>query len=146
MTSNFIVSQPRRATQNPLVYFISIRQGELTRILAGCAIVNPGLVVELVKQLRPADLVDEHARKFVLAIKPNSTNQDLVALAFDLGLAVEYTFWMLIADEHLWDLNNTARSAADEIKALTITKTTLHSLSSWIAETARYGAYRGAAA
>lgn len=116
-----------------------IRQNELTRTLAGCAITEPGLVVELVRKLRPADLTDVFARKFLLALKADS---DPVQVALELGLAREYPRWMGIACDALPDLKQAAEAATDEIKRLCVMRQALTELQGWLEEARRMGGYK----
>ena len=114
------------------------RQAELARTLAGCATVNPALVVELTRKLRPADLVDEKARRFLLALKPDS---DPFQVALSQGLVREYPKWLSIATDSLFNLKQAAMAATDEIKRLVIMRQTLTGLQSWLAEAVRIGKY-----
>lgn len=115
-----------------------VKQNELTRILAGCAIVDPALVVELVRKLRPDDLTDEPARKFLLALTPESNPRELAA---SLGLCKEYTTWMGLGCDELWDIPRTARSATDEIKRLCVVRQGLTELQDWLKDAERIGGY-----
>lgn len=112
--------------------FALARENELTRILAGLALLDPPFVVELVKGLRPDDLTDELARKFLLALKPDSSPADL---ALELGLANEYMRWLGLASDHLWGL----RTVGSELKKLVVLRQGLDELQGWLAEAARMG-------
>ena len=114
------------------------RQSELTQTLAGCATVNPALVVELVHKLRPADLIDEPARAFLLALKPD---MNPAALALKLGLVREYMRWLGIGCDVLWTLPQVATEAVDGIKKLCIAREALTELSDWLIKAERTGGY-----
>jgi len=114
------------------------RQAELARILAAFATVDPGKALELVNKLRSDDLVDERARRFLLALKPGANP---MGLAYSLNLDIEYARWLEIACDRLFTLSTDAERAVDEIKRLVITRDTVSGLSAWIRETAQVGGY-----
>lgn len=118
--------------------FALARQTELTRILAGCACVDPPLVVELVRKLKPADLTDESARRFLTAITPDG---DPLTVARDLGLTADYPRWLGIACDELVNLRQTARAACDEIRRLTIMREAIAELGTWLAVAQAVGRY-----
>lgn len=118
--------------------YVLARQGELTDFLAGCAVADTPLVVELLHQLRPADLTSEPAKRFLLSLKPDT---DPRALALAMGLVKEYPRWMLIATDNLLDLRTAASGAVNEIKSLCITRQCLTDLGSWLREAQRIGRY-----
>lgn len=110
--------------------FTLCRQSELSRTLAGCAIVDPALVVELVRKLRPADLTDEQARKFLTALTPEA---DPFTVARELGLTVDYARWLALGCDELPNLRQAAQAAANEIKSLVVTRDTISELQTWYA-------------
>lgn len=115
-----------------------MRQGELSRTLAGLATVDPALVLDLAHKLRPDDLTDAHARQFLTALTPDA---DPLTVARKLGLTVDYVRWLGLACDELPTLKQSAIAAADEIKRLTITRATLAGLSDWLKEAGKIGGY-----
>lgn len=116
--------------------FALARQNELTRTLAGCACVDPTHVVELVRKLRPDDITDEHARKFLLALTPDA---DPLETARTTGTIREYPEWLGIATDRLFELHAAATAAVDEIKRLVVMRQALNELSTWLAEAREKG-------
>lgn len=115
------------------------RQAELTQTLAAIATLNPSLACELRSKIRPADLIDERAKKYLQALKPDSNP---CILAFELGLGLEYARWLRLACEIPWPVDQTAKAAVDEIKRLVITRQTLAGLGDWLKEAGRIGGYK----
>ena len=117
------------------------RAAELCQILASCAIIETDYVCELTKTIKPEDLVDQAGKRFLsaLALTPDT---DLVELAIKENLVSEYCQWLGLACDNLPRLRSTAEQAANEIKRLAITRSTLVGMSEWVAETVTLADWR----
>lgn len=96
------------------------RLGELARILAGCSLVEPVLVLRLLTKINPYDIQNERARQF-LALLTEKKNEveaadDMRAieivgeLAFSNGFVVDYAQWLSLVTEG----NETAAGLAEK--------------------------------
>jgi hypothetical protein len=115
---------------------ITCRLGELSKVLAGCALVDPIQVIPLLANLFPHDLQDERAKKFLMVLQENYQEiQDsqepveLVArLALEGGFAINYLGWLLLACELLTPSYELACEVVTEIQKLVITGQTMKNL------------------
>ncbi len=111
--------------------FIFVRQAEMTRLLAGCALVRPAKVMELIAGLSLDDLRDTDARRFLLALKDEI---DPIIIAEDLGLEVPSLVWLGMTCLVENTLEEFAVYCVHEIKRLAITLDSINRLIPWIGQ------------
>jgi hypothetical protein len=128
-----------------------LRSNELTRVLAGCVVIDPLLVLPMLDRLRESAFTDEHARKFILAMKerlPDLRNADEdQQIAITIGIASafhflsDYTIWITAISEYEMNLSQQAEVAIKELQGLAITRHTLAGISEWIEAAEEIGAW-----
>jgi hypothetical protein len=129
---------------------ITRRLGELSKVLAGCAQVDPIRVIPLISNLSPRDIQDERAKKYLAALQENYQEiQDsqepieLVArLAIGGGFAIDYLEWLLLACELLTSSYELACEIMTEIQKLVNTRQTVSDLQAY-ADTIIFGSSYG---
>jgi hypothetical protein len=124
---------------------ITLKQGLLSRTLAGCAAIDPGAVLPEVNKLHLTDLTDERVRKFVASlldryqapIAPEQSADLVVSTAFDLGFPVEYAAWLSLAIEDTIPAGELASRCVNQLMKLAVLLACLSDLQDYAAHLVR---------
>ena len=120
---------------------ITLRQNLLCRTLAGCVAIDPLWTLPKLEKLQEGAFTDLQAVRFIQAVKAQqnklegATEEDqcklMAHIACENHLQSEYMKWITLPI----NLYRDAPAAVKELMALTVTKSTLLNLQSWIKET-----------
>jgi len=118
-----------------LIDAITFRMGELSRLLAGLATLAPAEIMPEVQTLEAEDLLDEHAKRFLLALGESElTRENAVKICFELGFWKDMFRWqglVLLAGDGFEQIGT---AAVDEIKKLVILVDELPQLSRYASQ------------
>jgi hypothetical protein len=123
---------------------INLRQNFLCRTLAGATALDPLWTLPKLEKLQDGAITDQQAANFIQAVKARQSELDgmtieeqckfMAHIGCELHLQSEYMKWINLPE----NLYKDAPAAIKELMALTITKSTLKNLQSWIKETEDY--------
>ncbi len=133
-----------------LIDLIARRLAESSQTLAGCALVHPGAVIRLLARIDLADLQDEKARGFIIALIVHQTELAWLAdsqaiekafvIAESAGYINECWEWLLLATAQTDSVFEMAEATVREIQGLIVTRRYLTQLQLYAAEvTQLYG-------
>lgn len=124
------------------------RRGELSKVLAGCALVDPIQVIPLIGNLSPVDLQDERAKKFLTILQDTYLEiqgaeepiEFVAALAIQNGFGLVYLEWLALACEVLTPSYELACEIVTELQKLAISVMVINELKDYARElTLKYG-------
>jgi hypothetical protein len=121
-----------------LIEAIDLRKNELSRLLAGSTAIDPIWTIDKIGQIRDALLTDLTARKYIRAVREklpelqavsdDEQSKIVVRIATETGILSDYCKWVCLPSNLYQDVP----AAIQELKALSITSTTLADLQDWI--------------
>jgi len=114
-----------------------LRSNELTRVLAGCVILDPVVVISMLNKLRDDAYTDLNARSFILAAREKLSDLQaadeagqikiLIGIAKEKNIMLDYLIWITLVK----DVKQDAHEAIKELQALAITLNTVANLQTW---------------
>ncbi len=118
------------------------RLGELARLLAGAALIDPLAALDAFETIEPEDITDDRARGFMLALarhrdrvqngKPKNQPEAAQRICLETGYQANYPGWLGLTAGEPGSAAELAERCADEIQRTVIALDAFHSL-------ARYG-------
>jgi hypothetical protein len=126
-----------------LVDLSVMRQSELTRILAGCAAIDPMIVLPMIDGIKAEDLTDERGRIYLLQLRERlpeiqkaSDDESAgirVEVAFSNNFQADYYKWLLLATEEEITAGELAARCIQQIKRLVVLRDGIEDLQDYAA-------------